>query len=93
MLGVQLEGFSALNAAAARFIMCVISVLMKPDKLATVQECGGPSALTPHFPNPAHCSRLKVLPGKFFFFSIHLLECAIKEKAFTWTPRLPSSMN
>lgn len=57
----------ALNAAAARFIMCVISVLMKPDKLATVQECGGPSALTPHFLNPAHCSRLKVLLGKFFF--------------------------
>lgn len=74
--------------------MCVISVLMKPDKLATVQECGGPSALTPHFLNPAHCSRLKVLLGKFFvFFSIHLLECAIKEKDFTWTPRLPSSMN
>lgn len=50
----------ALNAAAACFIMFVISVLMKPDKLATVQECGGPSALTPHFLNPVHCSRLMV---------------------------------
>lgn len=57
-----------LNAAAACFIMCVISVLMKPDKLATAQECAGPSAPAPHFLNPAHCSHLEVLLDKFFFF-------------------------
>lgn len=40
--------------------MCVISVPMKPDKLAAVQECGGPSALAPRSLNPAHCAGLKV---------------------------------
>lgn len=76
------------NAPAMRFIMCVISILIKADKFSAVQECEGPSALDSLI--PAHCSGLKVLG---FFFAIHLLECAIKEKAFTWTPHLTLSMN
>lgn len=80
----------ALNAAAARFIMCVISVLMKPNKLATVQECGGPSALTPHFLNPAHCSRLKVLLGKFFFFSVYtFLNVQLRKRLLPGPPASP----
>lgn len=57
MKNVQLKG---VNAAAVCFNKCVIPVLVKPDKLATVQECGGPSALAPFFINPVHCSGLKV---------------------------------